>query len=261
MRRRFNCDRQWLQLVESSPSLGALPRQSVYGSAPGLIPFGEAYPDALIKPADYKAVIQFCHDRMVFPLYHQQDSWAPKGKKWNQNGLNYCWAWGATAAMMDLRAREGKPTIELAPVSLGWLVGWSNKGYFLDETLAGIAKRGIAPASCVPDPHDPVPRYFAEDWEQQALQYRLGEKWDTDNSRSATMIQHCISILHTGTPPYVAYNWWGHALELVALEWDESEANNLVWILRNSHNEDDVIELTGSRAVPSEAYGLRASLT
>jgi len=228
---------------------------------PGLIPFGEAFPDKLVDPADYKQVIQFCHDRQIFPIYHQRDTWAPKGRRWYQGKLNYCWAWGATAAFKDLRAREGKPMVELAPVSLGWMVGWNNRGYYIDETLAGIAKRGIAPAECVPDPRNPDPRTFREDWQEQALNYRLGERWDTDNSRKATMIRHSISILWTGTALEVAYNFWGHALECCSVEWDESVPNNLVWVLRNSHNEDDVIELTGDRAVPSEAYGLRASLT
>ena len=73
------------------------------------------------------------------------------------------------------------------------------------------------------------------------------------------MIQHSVSILATGTPLYVAYNWWGHALECVGVEWDESVAYNIVWVLRNSHNEADFIRLTGSRGVPSEAYGIRAT--
>jgi hypothetical protein len=42
---------------------------------------------------------------------------------------------------------------------------------------------------------------------------------------------------------------------VVAIKWDESALNNIVWVLRNSHNENDVIELTGSRGVPDEAYG------
>jgi hypothetical protein len=39
------------------------------------------------------------------------------------------------------------------------------------------------------------------------------------------------------------------------MRWDESLLNNVAFVLRNSHNESDVIELTGSRAVPDEAYG------
>ncbi len=113
----------------------------------------------------------------------------------------------------------------------------------------------------MPDQHSRAYKQYADGWETDALQYRLAEAWDTDRSSEATMIRHCLSILATGTPLYIAYNWWGHALECVGLRWDESERNNLVWQSRNSHDEDDLIELTGAKAVPDEAYGIRATLT
>jgi hypothetical protein len=73
------------------------------------------------------------------------------------------------------------------------------------------------------------------------------------------MIQHCITGLRAGNPVYVAYNWWGHALEVIAVEWDESKVYNLIWWLRNSHNESDIIKMEGNKAVPSEAYILTAT--
>lgn len=260
-RRRFDCDRQWREIVARSPKQGAFPRQTVYGQAPGLIPFGEAFPDKLVQPGEYKEVIAECHTAKIFPVYHQHKTWAPSGKVWSQDGLNYCWAWGLTASVMDCRAREGKPTVELAPVSLGHLVGWKNAGNYLESAIRGATERGICSAAYVPDPYSRNYKSFKEDWEKDALKYRLAEQWDLDNSSTSKMIQHAISVLATGTPLYVAYNWWGHALECVAVEWDEKVPNNIVWVLRNSHSEDDVIELTGSRGIPSEAYGIRATLT
>lgn len=261
MRLRFDADRQWNELVERSPSLGALPRQSVYGTVPGLVPFGEAYPNKLVQPSEYKEVIAECHTAKVFPLYHQAATWCPPGQKWNQNGLPYCWAWGLAASIMDARAREGKPTKVLAPVSLGFTVNWANRGNYLESAIRGATGRGICEAEYVPDPFSRAYKGYRPGWEENALLYRLAEQWDVDNRSTSAMIQHSISVLSTGTPLYVAYNWWGHALECVAVEWDESQPNNLVWVLRNSHNESDVIELTGSRGVPSEAYGIRATLT
>jgi hypothetical protein len=75
------------------------------------------------------------------------------------------------------------------------------------------------------------------------------------------MIQHAISILWTGRPLYIAYNWWGHALECCGVRWDESVKYNIVWQIRNSHNEEDIIELTGDRGIPDESYCIRASTT
>jgi len=258
MIRRFNADTQWQHLVDASPAMGALPRQTRYGDAPGLVPFGAAYPDKLVDEADYKEVITHCHEHKIFTLYHQYNSWAPEGFRWNQNGLGYCWAWGVTAAVMDCRAREGRETVLLAPVSLGWLVNWRNRGNYLESAIRGARERGIAPAEYVPDPHSLSHRSYRDGWEEAAMRYRLGETWDCDPSR---MIQHAISVLATGTPLYIAYNWWGHALECCGIRWDERERYNVVWQIRNSHNEDDLIELTGTRGVPDEAYGVRATLT
>lgn len=265
MIRRFNCDDpETMRLLavaartHGNGSVGAIPRKTAYGDSLGLLPFGEAFPDLVVEPNDYKEVIRHCHDEQIFPLYHQRASWAPSGKRWNQNGLNYCWSWGGTAALMDIRAREEKPAVELAPVSMGYLVNWRNAGNYLESMIDGLKKTGVCSAEFVPDPFSMNPRKFKAGWDEDRLNYRLGEVWDCDPRR---MLQHSLSVLRTGTPLYIAYNWWGHALEVVAIRWDESQRDNVVWVIRNSHNEDDVIELTGANGVPDEAYGFRASLT
>jgi hypothetical protein len=172
-----------------------------------------------------------------------------------------CWTWSGTAALMDCMAREGKPVPLLSPVSMGWLVRWKNEGNYLESMIGGLKERGVCEMRFTPRMHTPDPKTFLEGWEDNALLYRLHEAYDADNSTKAKMIQHAISILNVGIGGYIAYNWWGHALELVALRWDETQANNLVWVIRNSHDEDDVIELTGNRGVPDELYGLRATKT
>jgi len=42
---------------------------------------------------------------------------------------------------------------------------------------------------------------------------------------------------------------------MVGVRWTEGERYNLTWQAWNSHG-DGLIELTGSRGVPDEAYGL-----
>jgi len=260
MTRRLG-DKNWRELL-GKPT-GAMPRVSRYGgqlaAKMGLLPLGDS-PDELVKPADFKEVINECNEKQIFPEYHQRATWCPDGQPWNQDGLNYCWAWGCTSATMDCRAAEGKPTVQLAPVSLGWLVSWRNAGYFLDATINGAMEKGIAPASAVPGMHSRNPSSFADDWQTQALLYRPKEWWDTDKTSDLEMIRQCLTILKTGRSLYIAYNWWSHALNCCGMLWDESEPNNVVWRIRNSHNETEPIELTGSRGVPDEAYGVRATL-
>lgn len=264
----YDADLDWQSLAsenEAKGLFGVRPREELgtkYGDAPGLIPFGEAEPDKLVEPEDYKDVIEDCIRRQVFPIYHQYDSWAPPGFRWNQNSLNYCWAWSPVAALMDARAREGKPTVLLSPVSLGWTVNWRNDGNYLESAIAGLKERGVCEATFTPDMHSRSYRQYKPGWEENALQYRLEKAWDLDNRNKATMIQHAISVLATGSPIYMAYNWWGHALECCGVRWDESISyEHLVWQIRNSHDESDIIEMSGSKAVFDEAFGFPATFT
>ena len=236
---------------------GALPRRTRYGSTEaaslGLQPLGDM-PDKLLDPADFKEAIAYAHEHRVMPMYHQARSWAPDGFKYNQDGLPYCWTWSGTATLMDCRATEGKPTVPLAPVSMGWLVGWRSRGNYLESYIKGAREEGVAPAECCGgiNSHNRDPDDFDPAWKTERKKYRLDEVWDCD---SRDMVRHAVSCLCYGVPVYIAYNWWRHALELVGVRWDESQRNNVVWQIRNSHNEDDLIELTGSRGVPSEAFG------
>jgi hypothetical protein len=260
---RIDADRRWNDLARARRRRfrkpGCRPRETVYGAEPGLIPFGEAMPDQLVDPADYKSVIEHCHAQKIFPLYHQRATWAPTGYQWTQNGLNFCWAWGLGASMMDCGAAEGRPTRILSPVTLGWLVRWRNSGNYLADAVRGALERGIATMAFTPDPHDLSRKSFVEGWEADALENRLAEAWDADTSSKASAVRYAISILKTGRSLYIAYDWWGHALSCCGVVWDETQPNNLIWLLRNSHDEDDVIEMTGDRAVPDEIIGIRAN--
>jgi hypothetical protein len=230
------------------------PRKTRYGysdaAAAGLTPV-EAVPDVLVPKDSFKEVIQRCEAEKSFPIHHMYASWCPPGNRFNQNGLGYCWTWSGTACVLTVREAEGKPFIPLAPVSMGYLVNWANQGNYLESFIKGAREQGICPGGINDHSNQ------ASKWNNaERAKYRINTVWDT-NARAgdATMIQHCLSILSYGRPLYGAWNWWGHAVAVVAIRWDESALNNIVWVLRNSHNEDDVIELTGSRGVPDEAYG------
>lgn len=262
MPRRFNADRDYALLRQLRPDPGIVevrPRVTRYGSpdaeAIGLEPI-EAVPDVLVPEGEYAAVVSHAHEQQAFPIYHMYDSWAPPGYKFNQNGLGYCWTWSGTGAVMTLRALEDKDFVPLAPVSMGYLVGWRNNGNYLESFIQGAREDGICPAVNGEINSHKNSRSYWDQHDADRHLYRLDKVWDT-NARAGddVMIQHCLSILSYGRPLYCAWNWWGHAVLVVGMRWDETEYKNIVWLLRNSHNEDDVIELTGSRGVPDEAYG------
>lgn len=226
-----------------------------YGSIPDIPPVQDR-PEVLIDESDYKERVEEAHQLKQFPVYHQYNSWAPKGEfRYNQNGLGYCWTWGGTGCMMDLMAIHAQPLIPLAPVSMGYLVGWRNRGNYLESFIGGARERGVCPAingnindhrnsASVWQEHDDKRKFF-----------RLDMVWDIDTrSGDRQNIKETLSCLVYGCPIYIAYNWWGHALNMSCVFWDESKLHNLICGIRNSHNEDDIILLEGSKMIPDESY-------
>ena len=223
------------------------PRRTVYGTPEavdaGLYPM-DAVPDVLIQPDQYDEALAYAHEMQTLPIYHMHNTWRPPGTKYNQNGLGYCWTWSGTGCLMTTRAMEDKETVILSPVSMGYLVGWANRGNYLESFIKGAREDGIYPGEL--NSLDRNSRNWPMDDKRKL--YRLDKVWDTQKS---SMTQHCISGLCYGRSGYIAYNWWGHALELVGIR---KEDGKLLWDISNSHNEPDVITLTGSKAIPDECY-------
>lgn len=229
-----------------------IPRVYAYGSpeayADGLEPIEES-PDVLIQPSDYGDALKVAHEQQIMPYYHMRASWRPPGQRYTQDGLGYCWTFGGTGCLMTTRSLEGKPLQLLAPTSMGFLVGWQNRGNYLSSYIKGAREVGVCPAKDWSDVNSTNinKRYWDEVGQRD--KYRLDKVWDT---RGSAMVQHCISGFCYGRSCYGALNWWNHALECCGVRMDS--AGKLEWIWSNSHNEPEPIILTGSKAVPDEAY-------
>jgi len=246
-------DFQRLLEMHAIPESGYIPRETTYASAEaserGLTPI-EAGLDSLIPPNEYEDRIAEANAEQIMPMYHQQATWRPPGFKWDQSSLNYCWTWSGTGCLMTTRAVEKKPTVILAPASMGYLVGWSNQGNYLESFIKGAREQGVCPAQ---DGNWNTTNRSKAYWNEFASQrklYRLKDVWDTD---ARNMTQHAVTGLCAGCSGYIAYDWWQHALELVGIVIRDGK---WYWIISNSHASDQgkLIELTGSRAIPSELF-------
>jgi len=257
-------DNNFVELVEKTNSAtgglrGTLPRRSLYSSQEaldmGLFPLDNTIP--LPPQSEWKKIIEECHGKQIFPFYHQART--NLFNPWDQDGLGYCWAWSLTACVMGTRAVEGQKPVLLAPVSLGYSVNWRNAGNYMDKAIKDASKRGIAPQEYVPGTWNRDYTKYKPGWEAEALKYRPYEWWDvnTYGVDAERVIAQALAIFALGRPLYIGYNWWSHAVEGVGLIWDPSKPYNVVWLIQNSHN-DGVIKLSGSRGIPSEAYGIRA---
>ena len=55
----------------------------------------------------------------------------------------------------------------------------------------------------------------------------------------------------------ITNEWWGDSVGYCKVRWPE--VSNVICQIRNSHDEDDIIEMEGNRAVPDELIGIRAT--
>lgn len=246
---------------------GVLPRRSHYGHDDayelGLKPIHESSLEVLAWE-DLKEAITKSRADQTMPVFHQKDTWAPDGFRSNQSRLPYCWAWSATSTFLDLRTMEGKDTVMLAPVSLGWLVNWYSRGFYLDETVAGIKKHGIAPADYVEGGFNSMnrdPRTYKDGWEEVRKDFRLDEVLDINTRRvdDRFIIRQAATVLCAGRPLYMAIHSMGHAMMVTGIGWNESRYLNIEWDVRNSHNEPTTLLTHGERWVPDELIGFMSS--
>ncbi len=223
----------------------------------GLVPLEERI-SPTISWDQVPKVIETCHANKLFPVYHLDKSGALKknGRRdWDQDGYPYCWAYGACCAIMASRASLGyKDVVRLSPFSLAWLVNYRMTGYYLDETLAACVSRGVAPVEYVPE-YNRNPSTYKENWQDVALDYRVQEWWDIDTRKTQQDVTiQCLAVLSAGVPLYAAYNWWGHAICISGMTYENGTVG---WIVENSHGESGPIIIKSPKGVPDEAYAPR----
>jgi len=237
---------------------GVLPRYVGYGSAEalaqGLIPVGN-YPDKLVPKEQWQERIEECNAKKMFPIHYFEANKVPAK---NQNPTNYCWAYSLASVVEAVELMQAQQYRRLAPATLGWLVRWRNQGFWLSDALKGALTRGISEHEYCADGQ--IPRRLSEEAVANALHHRPLEWFDTIGPAGGDEEEHvaqCVSLLLSPSPGYHAHNWWGHALMMAGLEWDDTQRHNLRWVNWNSHG-DGRIELTGSKGVPDEFYSPRS---
>jgi len=238
------------------------------GGIPAAGPIMESL-DVIISEDDIKAAIEESHRIKSQPVYWSYATWAPNDGSfaWDQDGLGYCWTWGGTGGLLCLRAVLGLKTAFLAPVSMGYLVGWANRGNYLESWLRGAMEDGLVPVQGGELSLDEWPNVsinstnrsssFWGQYDALRQHFRLDRVWDI-NTRSGEMrnIRETLTSLYLSCPIYGAHNYWSHALGHEAMFWDTSAPYNITIGHRNSHGNKDLLVLEGTRATFDEAYPL-----
>ena len=212
-----------------------------FGKMPYTKPFVEAVP--IIPQAEWEPRIKAMQGKFIRNLYTgtpAEDS---------QNGLNYCWSFSLAQAIKGQRNVDGQPHVDLCPESLGRDVNWRNAGNYCGNAIAAAAKYGFCDRSFSPKRYSLSPSTWKAGWETEALNHRVLEWYEL--GVSGNMWAETVTALLLGHGVYFGINWLSHAMWYSALEIVNGK---IAAFTPNTWDEGEEMLLTGSKAVPDEAY-------
>lgn len=226
-------------------SKGLEPRPVEFGK----LPYAAAWTGTPLTAAELKEQIAYRKANRIGLIGRSKA--AGVGIK-NQNGTNYCWAFG-TIRMLELtRLQMGEEHVPLSPASVACLIkNYKNNGGWGGECLAGIKKWGVAPESLWPE-HAIDKRYDNEQSREARKAFNVTDFVDIPDDFYSVM-----TLLVRDIPCSVAFDWWGH---LVCAVEPDIVNNQLGYWIDNSWNTTWGTAgrgfITGSKADPSEAYAV-----
>lgn len=170
----------------------------------------------------------------------------------DQASLPYCWAYATTHCFEMARCRTGQPYVALSACSVGGpIVHYRRVGGFGNDALERIADVGAVPESAWPD-HALDPRLDTPESRALAADFRAVE-WVVPGADGGDMLEQVVSLLLNDVPGSGGYNWWGHQVALVDVDWVDGD---IALVDRNQwqgYGDDNYFKLQGRRMVPDDA--------
>lgn len=229
------------------PPAGLSRGRSVPFSRPayGTIPCAPAFPAELLIPrSEWRARI----DEMKATKTRLPDLCDLAGLKIkDQNGTNYCWAFGAVRTIEIMRVVQGQRVVSLSPASVAApITNYQNEGGWGLNALKYIDEHGVVPSSGWPD--TAINRkYFTDANRAEAANYKPLKWWELRPRN----LEQLMSCLLRRIPVAVGYNWWGHEVCAVAPETEDSILIDNSW--GESWGTRGRSIIAGSRVLPDDA--------
>lgn len=188
-------------LISNGGACGCLPRKTEFGASP----YASAAPIDLIPWEEMPDRIAD-QERNESSLEH---IWKDSGIGiLNQNPLSYCWVFSAGMALMMERAIMGLPHVSLSPSSVGApIVGYQNRGWYVEEALRGLINQGMASTDFVPATTTRA-NDFKAGWRDDAAKYKVTAWVELPPNN----LQAQLTMLLLNRPLAVGLDWWGHSV-------------------------------------------------
>ena len=174
----------------------------------------------------------------------------------DQNGLNYCWAFGSTRAVEYRRLLEGCQHVELSPESVGGPVtGWRNVGNNASDAFEQLQTAGACEASYLDKPCSLHYRNWKAGWQDNAKTHEDID-WYNLPMGEGNAFDQTITLLLQDNPVAAGIDWWGHLICFTApvllqdgtvgvlfqnswgVDWPTSKANGLAILDEDSATPD-----------------------
>jgi hypothetical protein len=161
------------------------------------------------------------------PRLIPREEWPREGKSisafvrriTNQNGLNFCWSFGACGAVETALYLAGMQDVKLSPASLAPATRFQNSGLSLQEAAVQIQEVGIAPESVIP-PMDIRGRDWPANWKESAANYRTLKLWEAQSERCFDTL---VSAIMADQPVVLGCNSFGggHCVYATEFGWTD----------------------------------------
>lgn len=186
----------------------------------------------------------------------------------DQNGNGYCWAYSTTGCIQAVREFNGQPYIPLNAHSVAATIKQgADQGGWCGLSCRFLMEHGVAPMGSGADQwpeHSRDYRRYEPRCRDRMAQFKLSEGWidlsKRDYDQEMTLDQ-VISCLLAGIPCALDFNWWSHSV----MGCDAVDLGNNQYGIRirnswrDSWGDKGFSVLTGSKARPDNAVGLRAT--
>jgi hypothetical protein len=154
----------------------------------------------------------------------------------DQNGKGYCWFHSGTSAQLLMRAVMGEPYADLSAYAGACKIkNFRDEGGWGAQGVDFQAEKGIPTSQFWPQKSMSKSNDNPQTWEN-ALLHRVAEGWiDTQAQQYDRKLsrQQVATLLLSGCPVVVDYNWWGHSV--CAADLVDGAQNFEAGLLRNEN--------------------------
>ncbi len=126
-----------------------------------------------------------------------------------QDGLNYCWAYGSTGTVETLGMVQGTPYVQLSPESVGGpCSNWRNVGGYAEEAMTQLRDVGACAMSFMDAPNSLSPKRWKTGWEADRANHQIDHEWNDVGDYEDTITGPLEDL-----PVSAGLDWWGHLVQ------------------------------------------------